>query len=312
MSPLLQAAGRRRAARVLFALAAATACLGAALALAATRPAGGEEPQALGENRVVKGVGGSSPGPGGGVGPKRHRERLLRPQFLEAPPPSTEDANPTFRFHVPPRKAPDASPADGPDAPSLQGSTRRFQCRIDGDGWQDCKSPYRLSGLSPGEHRFAVRVFNRDGRLGETTETSWVQTSPPEPDIAVGPATGTETVEAKEFSIEALAEPEGLFPGFPPTPIPLRITNPNPVPIEVTALRVAIGDAPEGCGAANFELVPGAVSPSEPLQIPAGGSAELPTETIAAPSVRMLNLPVNQDACQEAQIPLIFSGEARG
>jgi hypothetical protein len=294
MSSFRNAAGRWRAARVLVALAAATACLGAVVAYAATRSVGGHQ--------------------------KAHRaqtsERLWSPELIEAPPETTAASDPQIRFHVRPRN-PSTQPAPGgPEPAEPETSTRRFQCRVDGSDWSACRSPYRLTGLVPGSHGFAVRVFNRENRAGEPVAISWQQiavaatSSPPSPPPA--PPKPDEPVAPKQFSIEALEEPENLYPGFPPTTIPVRIANPNSVPIEVTALSVAIGEAPAGCTTENFELTPAGVSPTEPVQVPANGSVDLPTATVEAPSIRMLNLPVNQDACQELQIPLVFSGEAQG
>jgi hypothetical protein len=163
--------------------------------------------------------------------------------------------------------------------------------------------------LTPGSHRFAVRVFNRENRAGEPAGFSWLIQTPPEPPRQ--PAQNP-PAEPQQFSIEALREPEDLLPGFPPQSIPVRITNPNSVAIEVTEVTVAIGDAPADCPAENFELTPAGASPAEPVPVPPGSSVDLPAAGIEAPAIRMLDLPIEQDACQEAEIPLVFSGEARG
>lgn len=330
MSPHRSAAGRRRAARVLVALAAATACLGAVVAYAASRPAGDQ--RGLGEQRAVQPPAASAgqgqdqdPGKGKAEGEAMppsspRRERLLRPLLLETPPQTTAASDVQFRFNVPPRKppAPTPAPASPGAAAAPETSSRRFQCRLDGSNWDECSSPYRLTGLGPGSHRFAVRVFNREGRSGEATEFSWQQTEPPP--AASPPREQASQSEPKpepepqpqRFSIAALEEPKDLFPGLPPRPIPVRISNPNPVAIEVAALTVAIGEAPGDCAAENFVLQPASASPAEPVTVPAEGSVDLPTAAIAAPTIQMLNLPVDQDACQEAAIPLLFSGEALG
>lgn len=304
MSPSRIAAGRR-AARALIALAAAAACAGAALAYAASRPSGA--PQGLGENRAVQQPPGSGPA-GGGAPPSR--ERLLRPRLIEAPAETTAESDPQFRFHVPPRRPPATAPPPGQPQQGAQSSSRRFQCRLDGEGWSECSSPHRLTGLAPGSHRFAVRVFNREERAGEPVDFAWRQTAA----ATVAPPAPSEPVELepKPFSIVALQEPENLYPGLPPTPIPVRIDNPNEVAIEVTAVSVAVGAAPAACPAENFELIPAGASPANPVVVPAGGSAELPAAGVEAPAMRMLDLPVEQDACRGAEISLVFSGEARG
>ena len=121
-------------------------------------------------------------------------------------------------------------------------------------------------------------------------------------------------VEPKSFSITAdLSGLSRLYPGAAPVALPLVLSNPNSAPISVTALRVAVSGEPAGCGSReNLELIPASVSRSKPLKIPAGGSVGLPAQGISAPAIALRDLPVNQDACQGAQFPLAFSGEAHG
>lgn len=318
MSPYRSAVGRRRTAKALVALVAATACLGAVVAYAASRPAGGQS--RLGEKRAVQpptAAAGQSQGQpeGEATPPSSRRERLLRPQLLETPPQATAATEAQFRFRVPPRRPTSPAPASPGSPAAPEPAPRRFECRVDHGDWDECNSPYRLAGLVPGSHRFAVRAFNREGRAGEIVDFSWEQTAAPlaASEKATQPSTQPqEQPQPQKFSITALEQPENLLPGFAPRPIPVRISNPNPVAIEVTALSVAIGDAPADCGAENFALQPASASPAEPIPVPAEGSVDLPTATITAPTIQMLNLPVEQDACQEAAIPLVFSGEAQG
>src|SRR5262245_19192429 len=106
MFPSRSATGRRRVARVIVAMAAATACLGAVVAYAATRPAGGQG--GLGEKRAVQPPTAAS-GQGQDKGqkesgttappPPSRRERLLRPVLLETPPQATADTDVQLRFH---------------------------------------------------------------------------------------------------------------------------------------------------------------------------------------------------------------------
>jgi hypothetical protein len=294
MSPGRIAAGRRRVVRAIVALTAALACLGA-VAYAATR-----------SQRPAAGLGGSKPvGVGAQQGGSRTRgaedEALLRARFLELPDAVSTATEIQFRFHVPPRPQRGGAPAPGPV--DEQRSRRRFQCKLDGGGWGDCSSPYPLSDLAIGDHAFAVRAFNRADRPGPVASYSWQQASPPPPPAQADP---------KPFTIELGGALEDLYPGYPPQPLPLLIVNPNPVPIEVTSVTAAIaGDSP-GCAAENFSLTPSSVSPATPLALPANASVSLPTATAAAPTISMLNLSVNQDACRGAAIPLVFAGEAHG
>jgi hypothetical protein len=275
MSPCRIAAGRGRWLRAVLALAVASACLGA-VAYAATRA-----------ERA------------GTV------ERLQRARFVEVPEASSTVAEPQFRFHVPSRKRVSSSPIVPPQPGGEQKSTRSFECRLDNGRWQSCTSPYRLGGLEIGEHFLAVRAFTRDDRAGPAASYTWQQVAPPPSSLP--PA---EQADERSFTIEAQGNLDGLYPGDPPRAMPLLISNPGPDPIEVTSVTVVIAAGDPNCTAENFALTQPSVSPATPLTVPANGSVSLPEA--AAPTIAMLNLPVNQDACQGAEIPLVFSGEAQG
>jgi hypothetical protein len=187
-------------------------------------------------------------------------------------------------------------------------SARRFQCRLDDGGWRACTSPYRLTGLGFGIHTFAVRALNRADIPGSASSYSWQQA-----EVAVAPgqvSPAQQEVDPKPFSIERQGELEDLYPGYPPQQLPVLVINPNPVPIEVTSLTVGIPVDPPSCSAENFTLTASSVSPAAPLIVPAGASIALPTASASAPTIGMLNLPVNQDACRGAEVPLVFAGEA--
>jgi hypothetical protein len=294
------AASRSVAVRVLVALAAVSACCGAVVAYAATRPEARDT--GLAAKRTVKVSTGSGSG-AGAAGPKSE-ERLLRPRFLESPQAVTTLTESQFRFHVAPRPQRLTSTPPGP--PGEPPPLRRFQCRIDGGDWIACSSPHRLAGLAPGDHSFAVRAFTRDGRSGPAAAHAWRQLER-SPERAPGP------LNPMPFSIESQATDfEDLYPGHPAQQLPVLISNPNPVAIEVTSLAVAIAGDPADCPPDNFALTPSSVSPAVPLVVPADGSVSLPSATASAPAIGMLDLPVNQDACRGVEVPLVFSGEARG
>lgn len=294
MSPRRIAAGRARAIKAILALVAASACLGA-VAYAATRP---EDPVAgLGRSKPISAAPRHGAGAPGGIG----GARLLRPRFIEYPESISSLADPQFRFHVPPRPQPPDQPSPSPGY-GEPAPPRRFQCRLDDGGWKACGSPYRLGGLVPGTHTFAVRAFNRAGLAGPVASYAWRYSVP----------AGQEQVDPKPFTIELRGELEHLYPGYPAQQVPVRIANPNPVPIEVTTLTVDISGDPPNCSVENFALTPSSVSPTAPLTVPAAGSVNLPTEKVAAPSISMLNLPVSQDGCRGTEVPLAFDGEAHG
>jgi hypothetical protein len=301
MSPGRNAVGRARAVRALFALTAVFACIGA-VAYAATRPS----------HRDVR-LGGSKPvdaAPQNGVEPPQGKkeEPLLQPRFIEYPEAISVEANAQFRFHVPPRQQQRPEPSQpGPPGPTPR--SRPFQCRLDGGAWQACTSPYRLGDLAVGAHSFAVRAFNRNGRPGPVISYSWQRAAPSPRNEQVSP---NDQVDPKPFSVELRGQLEDLYPGYPTQELPVLITNPNAVPIEVTSLTVTLAEDPPDCRAENFTLSPSNASPATPITVPANGSVNLPTTTASAPTISMLNLPVNQDACRGVDVPLVFNGEAHG
>lgn len=267
--------GRKRAARALIALAAAIACLGGV-----AYAAGISEQSPLGKKVEQP--------------PRKQGQGPPRPRFIEVPPDGGVDPDSQLRFHVAPPEQQGAGPGPGPAGPPER--WRRFECRLDGGEWDECASPYLLRGLEPAEHSFAVRALNRRGLSGQVARYRWA------------------LLEPKEFSVEPLAGSlDELMPGAPAQALPVRITNPNPAPIEITSLTVAVAPEPSACPAdPNFEVIPSSLSPEAPLTVPAGGSAGLPTATATAPAVAMRELPIDQNACQGATVHLDFSGEARG
>lgn len=172
----------------------------------------------------------------------------------------------------------------------------RFECRLDRARWRTCSSPALFAGLAVGRHRFSVRAVDRQGRHGEAAEFRWT------------------VLAAKGFSIAPdLSGLSALYPGAPPLALPLTVQNPNPAPILVTGLRVSVGAGPVGCASAdNLALGQSNVSPSAPLEVPARDSVRLPAHGVLPPTIQLRDLPVNQDACQDAQFPLEFTGSARG
>ena len=173
---------------------------------------------------------------------------------------------------------------------------KRFRCRLDRRGWKACRAPIAFSRLTPGTHSFAVRAFDQRGKRSAAAQFRW------------------RVLEPKGFAIVPRLEEIGaLYPGAPPVALPVRIDNPNPVPILVTGLRVTATADPPGCARAeNLSLLPASLSSTAPLRILPGRSASLPAPGASPPAIQLRDLPVNQDACQNARFPLVFSGEARG
>jgi hypothetical protein len=171
----------------------------------------------------------------------------------------------------------------------------RFQCRLDSAPWRPCTATGTYSGLALGAHAFSVRTLS-GRRHGRASSYRWTLVDPKPLSIVA--------------RLDGLSE---LYPGAPAQALPLTVSNPNAVPIQVTAVRVSISADPPGCdGASNFELIPSSASASSPIAIPAGASVELPSPSATAPAIALRDLPVDQDACKGVQLPLLFSGEAHG
>jgi hypothetical protein len=179
---------------------------------------------------------------------------------------------------------------------TVRGRNPRFQCRLDKRAWSSCRSPLTIQKLAIGGHRFSVRTAGKRGAHGRAASFSW------------------RVLEPKDFSISPqLSNLGALYPGAAAQALPVTITNPNPVPILVTSLDVRATADPAGCASGENLLLSGAgVSASKPLSVPANGSATLPAPGIAAPTIFLRDLPVNQDACQNARFPLAFTGKASG
>lgn len=209
-------------------------------------------------------------------GPPSGRSRPPRPRIVRHPPRTTLSTSVSFGFLT-----------------RLPQQT--LQCKLDGAGWKPCGLRVGYRGLAVGPHRLLVRAESR-GRRSAPARFGWVQAQP------------------QVFLIEPdPSDLSQLYPGAPPVPLPLRLSNPNPAPILVTGLRVVVTADPPGCpGATNLELIPSSASPRTPLRIPAGASIRLPTAGTTPPALALRDLPVNQDACQGARFPLAFSGDAHG
>lgn len=179
---------------------------------------------------------------------------------------------------------------------TVRSSKPRFQCRLDGRPWGACQSPVSFSKLTAGSHSFSVRSAGPRKRYGKTARFRW------------------QVLEPKDFSITPqLGGLSALYPGAPAQALPLKITNPNSVPILVTSLQVRATADPPDCGSAeNLVLGGSSASSATPIKVPANGAVSLPAPGASAPSIQLRDLPVSQDACQRAQFPLAFSGTARG
>lgn len=169
-----------------------------------------------------------------------------------------------------------------------------YECRFD-DASSACSSPKTYTGLDSGRHDFSVRASDAAGNRSKPASFSWTITR----------------ATSREFSITG-STTALLYPGAPAQPIALKLSNPNSVAIYVTALQVSVaGSTSPGCSpATNLGLTQSSASSTAPVRVPAAGSVTLPAQGVSAPTIRLLNLPVNQDACRNARFSLSYSGSA--
>jgi hypothetical protein len=102
--------------------------------------------------------------------------------------------------------------------------------------------------------------------------------------------------------------PNPLYPGAAAQAIALKVSNPNSVPIFVTALSANVqATGATGCNASWFQTA-AATIPSAGISVPANGSVTVPTAN--DPTLKMLESGTNQDACIGAQLTLSYTGSA--
>jgi hypothetical protein len=172
----------------------------------------------------------------------------------------------------------------------------RFQCTVT-RAWRACASPVIYRRLSVGEHHFRVRAIDLPGRPSTVARFDWRVVA----------------LSSESFSIsdgEAFAGGL-LYPGAAPKAIRLTLGNPNDVAIFVTSVVVTVAGGPAGCDSAtNIGVAQSNVSSAAPVEVGAHGAVTLPAQGRSAPTIGLVNLPVNQDACRNARFALSFSGSA--
>jgi large repetitive protein len=171
-----------------------------------------------------------------------------------------------------------------------------FECALDNGALAVCTTPKAYGGLANGTHTFAVRALDAAGNRSGSTTYAWR--------VAAG-------TSGLPFTISGGYGGQ-LFPGKTAA-LALRVANPNATAILVTSLTVTVqsGSSHAGCdGVGNLTLTQSNVSDANPLTVPANGSVTLPAGGVSAPSVTMLNLATNQDACQGALFTFAYSGSS--
>ena len=173
------------------------------------------------------------------------------------------------------------------------------ECRLDSGAWVACSSIAMYVGLGAGPHLFCVRAVNGSGVIGPETCITWMVLPLPSTPEPAGP-----------FAITGNL-PNALSPGSS-QPLPLTISNPFEFALRVTSLTVAVrpGSTRAGCdGPSNLLITQSNTSGgSVSIVVPPRGSVTLPAQGATTPTVAMLDLPTNQDACKGATFSVDYSG----
>jgi len=100
--------------------------------------------------------------------------------------------------------------------------------------------------------------------------------------------------------------------GGPALPISIKVTNLHGGSLRITELTTTVQSDKSSCSVArNLRLVQANISLAKPLSVPGHGSVSLPAQGIAAPTVRFLNLPTNQNGCAGATFSLSYTAVAQ-
>jgi hypothetical protein len=167
-----------------------------------------------------------------------------------------------------------------------------LRCKLDGSRERACASRVVYRRLGLGTHHFGVRVRGHRGRGSRVRRFAW---------RVVEEQTGLAVTFPGDEDATNASGTE-LYPGAQGRTIALRLSNPNGYPIFVTSLTVAVTDTPAGCGRENFDVTQPDVSDARPLSVSAYSSITLPAGDVSAPSLRLLDLPVNQDPCKSLRV----------
>ena len=215
----------------------------------------------------------SSNGSGNGIGQGAPPQPVLATTSLPANPTNAATANFTYT---------DSRPQVN------------FFCSLDAAAFSSCPaSGIAYSSLGTGPHTFRVEARSGNGNSPLSTPAgySWV-------------------VANQTFPISGnLSTP--LAPGVPAQSLNLSITNPYSFTMKVTAITVSVSSTSNNtnCGATDnfrstnysgtgFTVGPGVTETMTAAGVPA---AQLPT-------IQMLDLPSNQDACHGVTLSLVYGG----
>ncbi|WP_147066556.1 hypothetical protein [Terrabacter aerolatus] len=175
-----------------------------------------------------------------------------------------------------------------------------FRCTTDDRDWFPCTSPltWELDPATDGRHTFSVRAVDASGRESLPARYTFAY---------------RDALRASSVRLTVTGSVDGLAPGVW-VPVPVRVSNPGPVPVHLTSLElhVAADSTPPGCSAAtNLEVRQPQVTGGDRVLVPARSTVTLPVAGTAPAAIRLRDLPtVNQDVCKAKSFALSWSGTA--
>lgn len=172
--------------------------------------------------------------------------------------------------------------------------SKSFQCQLDASAFKPCGSPTSYTGLSVGPHTFTVLALDSVGNLSAPASYVWIV---------------QDSGQGQPFAISGGAS-SPLYPGAASSGIALKLTNPNTIPIVVTALQTSLqATGRAGCQPDWFTIAQASI-PAGGITVPAGGAVTLPTQGASPPSIRLLESGSDQDACKGTTLTLSYTGSA--
>ena len=178
-----------------------------------------------------------------------------------------------------------------------------YQCNLDGGTYTACPNPKTFTLLTPGTHEVDVRAVDAAGNVSDINGWKW---------SINGVAGG-----GLPFAISGNAD-GALYPGSAAVYMNLSLTNPNSVTIYVTSLTVALSisathSGPNPCTPSDFDVTHLQYTGGYPIVLPPGTKtlSQLGYTQFQQPSIRMLDRPLNQDACKGATLNFTYTGSAQ-
>jgi len=120
----------------------------------------------------------------------------------------------------------------------------------------------------------------------------------------------TPAVDPQDYALDGDAR-TALLPGTS-SPIDLRITNPNPVPITVVSNSTTVSTGTVACDPSDFAMVHELGTPVEVPPRSTRSLSQLGVPQDDWPTVAMVETASDQDACQDLVLTLHYQGEAIG